>query len=195
MRLNQKKLGHALALMLGSSCTSALLTFALTKADETHLSREQAASHAVDVASPLELFAYQCSSIESDYDTALPADRAKLSKRLPNLAIPDAGGGWQGLSGDEQDAILLLKIRKAVAEDYVRSAVRFASETDAAQATRDEAVLLGADAWQAAKKLREHHGLISPAFPYAFGNQLISDAASLLHYWRSTPTEAGVNPG
>jgi len=188
-------LRHAAILIFSSGCTSALLTYGLTKVDQNHLEEEQSTHNALEIASRLEFFTYQCSSLEGDYDDAQPRDRAKLTKQLPELLIPETGADWQGLSYGEQDAIHLLKVRMAVARDYIQSAISFASAADAAQAARDEAVLIGADAWRTAEILRHRRGVTFPVFPYQFGDQMLRDARDLLQRWRSRPADAGVDPG
>ena len=89
--------------------------------------------------------------------------------------------------------ILALRPKIRVAESYIKSAVRFAGPADVTQATRVEAVLIGADAWSLARRLRETQTSVPLSTTDSFGDGLMKDATALRRLWKSGDA-MGVDP-
>jgi hypothetical protein len=131
----------------------------------------------------LEDFADQCSGIADDFDSALPADRATLVHRLPDVPRWHADQSWNTLPSGDVDGLLSLGLRSRIANSYVRSAVRFAEPADVSEAVRDEAVLLGASAWQLAQSLRRDRGFGPLRIRNSFGADLLHRVDTLSRKW------------
>jgi len=179
--------------IFGAGCTSALLTFFLNINVQRQHEKRQISTAAVLVASDLENYAEQCSDVVDDYDDVTIRNRGGLAKHLPLLPNFQDHEHWEGLPGDQVSEVLALRLKIRVAESYIKSAVRFAGPADVTQATRDEAVLIGADAWLLARDLRETQmsGRLQKAVP--LGDELVRSSVALRRLWKSG-LAMGVDP-
>lgn len=191
--LNAAAIWKTILSILGASCTSALLTFFLNANAQREHEKRQSETVAVLVASDLENYARKCSDLVGDYDDVTIRSRGGLAKHLPLLPNFQGHEHWEGLPGDQVSEILALRLKIGVAESYIKSAARFAGPADVTQATRDEAVLIGADSWLLARHLRETQtsGLLHTMAP--LGDELVRGSVALRRLWKSG-LAMGVDP-
>lgn len=184
------RLRHQAGLVFSAGVTAAVVTFLLNCYQQRADEQQRAATVAIQVASSLEMFSSVCWDIANHYDAGYP--RRRLAIRIPAFPAATTTLDLHALSLDDQDAILALPLKIDAANQYMLSAEQFATPHDVAEATRDEAVLLGASAWELATRLRTRWGFPQLRLVQPFGADLVLSARQLTNNWHRA--QGGVDP-